>query len=237
MTAPNQNAAGAAAGSGYMLTTGRLEALSDGVLAIVITLLVLDFFDLDKGIAAVSRDDPQRLLQTLIDLWPHVLGYALSFMLIAIYWMMHHVMFHYIRHADRGLLWLNMAFLMCVAFLPFPTDLLAECMRYESTLVVALYGVTHCVTGLSLLALWWYAAHAHRLVSPEIDRRTVREVTLTAITSPALYAMGVVLSLVSIPAGIAVYAAIPLLYVIPAHLERRWLSLPVRAAKHLAMPR
>jgi uncharacterized membrane protein len=211
--------------TGYGLSTGRLEALSDGVLAIVITILVLSFADLDEGIKHSPENSRQQVWAYLASLWPHVLGYVLSFILIAIYWIMHHIMFHYIRHADRRLLWLNLLFLMSVAFIPFPTDLLAECIFHESNGIVALYGAVHCVTGLSLVAVWWYATHSHRLVAADLDGETIRAIGMTVVAAPVLYLVGIGASFVSIPLGIAVYAAIPLLYVFPGNLDRRWLEM------------
>ena len=177
----------------YGLSTGRLEALSDGVLAIVITLLVLGFETDEKAIGELAEAHPSKVLSYLASLWPQLLGYVLSFLLIGIYWILHHVMFHHIRRASRGLLWLNMLFLMSVAFLPFPTELLAECIFHESSVIVALYGATHLVTGLSLAGVWLYATHGGRLVEAE--------------TSLA----------------IGIYALVPVIYLIPGRLDEVWL--------------
>jgi uncharacterized membrane protein len=215
----------------YGLTTNRLEALSDGVLAIVVTLLVLDFGQAERTIAEMPGCSHQQMLAYLAGLWPRVLGYVLSFVLIVIYWILHHVMFHHIHRVDRGLLWLNALFLMTVAFLPFPAALLADFIFHESNVIVVLYGAAHLVVGLSLAAMWMYAARGARLLTDGVDRETVRLVTRTALTSPALYAAGIALSFVSIPAGIVVYAIAPTIFILPGQLDRLWLC----SGKHMAV--
>jgi uncharacterized membrane protein len=205
----------------YGLTTARLEALSDGVLAIVITLLVLSFANASQGIAGSPNMTSREIVAYLVGLWPHLLGYALSFVLIAVYCLLHHWMFHYIRRADPCLVWLNVLFLMSVSFLPFPTDLLAECILHESNVIVIFYGLSHAVAGLSLALMWIYAAWSRRLIAPEVEAETIRAVLRTALAAPALYAAGAALSFASIAASIALYALIPLLYMAPQALGGR----------------
>ncbi len=207
----------------YGLTTNRLEALSDGVLAIVVTLLVLDFGQAERTLAEMPGSSHQQILTFLGGLWPRVLGYVLSFVLIVIYWILHHVMFHHIHRVDRGLLWLNSLFLMTVAFLPFPAALLAEFILHESNVIVVLYGAAHLIVGLSLAGLWTYAARGRRLLTEGVDRGTVRLLTRTALASPALYAAGIALSFISIPAAIVVYALAPAIFILPGQLDRLWL--------------
>jgi uncharacterized membrane protein len=218
MTTPADNNA-----AGYGMSTGRLEALSDGVLAIVITLLILAFTDADKEIANSRSMSSDELVGFLLGLWPHLLGYVLSFVLIAIYWILHHHMFHYIRRADRGLLWLNLLFLMSVAFVPFPTDLLSTCILHESNVIVILYGATHLICGLMLAAVWGYATRQRRLVADGIDPAVVRATMQTTLTGPALYLLAICASFASTSAAIVVYCIVPLLYIVPGKMDRMWL--------------
>lgn len=204
----------------YGLTTARLEALSDGVLAIVITLLILSFANASQGIAGSPNLSSREVLAYLLGLWPHLLGYVLSFVLIAISCLVHHWMFHYIRRADHTLVWLNVLFLMSVSFLPFPTDLLAECILHESNVVVLFYGLCHALAGLSLAAMWIYAARGRRLIGAEVSDETVRAVLRTALAAPALSMAGAALSFLSIRASIAVYALVPVFYIVPGVMAR-----------------
>jgi uncharacterized membrane protein len=204
----------------YGLTTARLEALSDGELAIVITLLVLSFATASQGIAGSPALSSRDVLAYLVGLWPHFLGYSLSFILIAIYCLLHHWMFHFIRRADHTLVWLNMLFLMSVSFLPFPTDLLAECILHESNVVVVFYGLSHAVAGSILAAMWLYATWGRRLTASELDGVTRRGVLQAILVAPALSAAGVATSFFSITAALVLYAAVPILYIAPTTLGR-----------------
>ncbi len=99
------------------LTTGRITAFSDGVFSIAITLLVLNL---------CVPTVPGELLDQLGKQWPSLLSYILSFVIVGIYWVAHHNMFHYIKRSDRPFLWINILLLMCVAFIPFPAGLLGQ---------------------------------------------------------------------------------------------------------------
>ncbi|MCE3551775.1 TMEM175 family protein [Pseudonocardia sp. RS11V-5] len=156
--------------------TVRLVALSDGVFAITVTLLVLE-------IRPPSGD--QNLLHGLLALWPSYLAYAVTFLFIGQVWANHHVMFDHIRTADRIVLLLNTLLLMVVAFLPFATSVLAEALRstYEQRTAVVFYGVAFAVTALMFNALWRYARR-HRLVREATDSEA-----MTAIGSRFLLAL------------------------------------------------
>ena len=95
----------------------RLVFFSDGVMAIAITLLVVEL-----SIPAATEDVGDALL----DRWPQMLSFVLSFLVIGIFWMAHHRIFRYVANLDQRLIWLNLLFLMCVAFLPFPTAVLGD---------------------------------------------------------------------------------------------------------------
>jgi len=118
-------------------------------------------------IATVSE-----LVPKLGALWPKLLSYALSFVLVGIYWVAHHNTFHYIKRSDRNLLWLSILLLMCIVFLPFPTALLGQYPEQQISIII--YAGTLVITGLVLQALWWYATSGCRLVDRNIDPRLVK---------------------------------------------------------------
>jgi len=125
------------------LTTNRIEAFSDGVFAIAMTLLVLQISVPEIPEALVAIELPRKLLA----LWPaKLLSYAMSFVLIGIYWVTHHITFHHIKRSDPVLLWLNILFLMCVSFIPFPTALIGQYLHQQ--LPVLIYSATLGITGL-----------------------------------------------------------------------------------------
>ena len=175
----------------------RINALSDGVFAIAITLLVLNI--------EVPNDIPanlvtQELPGQLAALVPDLLSYAISFLVIGSYWMAHRAIFQGIRALKRGLIWLNILFLMFVAFLPFPTALLDEYPNYQ--LPVALYAGSLAVARLPLTAIWWYATHNRRLIHEHLDARTVKLHRIRGLAIPLVFLLSISLSFISTTAAI-----------------------------------
>jgi uncharacterized membrane protein len=130
--------------------TGRIEAFSDGVIAVAITLLILDIHvpDVQTG-----------LLQALVSQWPNYLGYVTSFLVIIIFWANHHNMFRNIYQVDYALLLINAFFLMCIAFIPFATAVLTKYIMSPTNQHTAaiVYGATLLLNGILFNAIWWYA--------------------------------------------------------------------------------
>src|SRR5215471_18298872 len=144
------------------MTTRRIEAFSDGVLSIVITLLVLQL-----SIPIVSeRAADAEVNQRLFEIVPKLLSYIISFAVVGIFWVGHHNLFHFIICADRTLLWLNNLFLLCVGFIPFPAALLGAYGIRRVAIIV--YGASLALTGLTLALIWKYATHDRRLVSEDL---------------------------------------------------------------------
>jgi TMEM175 potassium channel family protein len=149
--------------------TGRLEAFSDGVFAIAATLLVLSF---SVGTVAGSRLDT-----ALFHLWPAYLAYATSFLTIGIIWMNHHHCVSLMARADRMFLFINLVLLMVVAFLPFPTKLVADYLREggERAAVLAYTG-TFLVMAMVYNVWWRYASTGRRLLADGVPDAEVRAV-------------------------------------------------------------
>ena len=195
------------------ISTRRLEAFSDGVFAIVITLLVLEI-----RVPQIPHPHADvELFHLLLRMWPKFLSFAVSFVIVGIFWVGHHNIFHVIRHTDRALLWLNLFFLLCVAFIPFPTALMGEYVGVPAAVVP--YGLTLMATGLTLYLLWWYATFRRRLVSPDLDPAFVRMVSRRTLAGPLLYVLAILLSLVSARITLLVYALIPLYFILPHRLD------------------
>jgi uncharacterized membrane protein len=130
--------------------TNRLEAFSDGVFAIAITLLVLE----------IKVPPVESIGLGLLNLWPSYLAYAISFIVIGAIWINHHAMFDWIVRADQKLLLLNTLHLMFIAFLPFPTAVLAKAFHVHSgqDIAAAFYAGTLTIIGVLVTVMWWYAA-------------------------------------------------------------------------------
>ena len=157
----------------------RIVFFSDAVMAIAITLLVLDI-----KMPEVTGGSGLDLAWQLLALWPKFLGYFVSFWVIALYWVAHHRCFRYIRKYDRRLIYLNFLFLMFVAFMPFPTGLLFS--NPTQTASVVLYAGTAAGMGLSLAGVWIYAGR-HAFIPATVDQAAIRDIRLNLLLPPAVF--------------------------------------------------
>jgi len=148
------------------MATSRLEAFSDGVFAIAATLLILNV-----------QESGSPLGSALLRIWPSYAAYAVSFLTIGIIWINHHTVMAQIGKVDRLFLLLNIIFLMFIAFIPFPTRLLAMHINAEGAEAAAVsYGVVLTLTAIMFNAVWRYAATGRRLLREDADRRVVQVV-------------------------------------------------------------
>jgi uncharacterized membrane protein len=137
--------------STHLVSVGpdRIKAISDAVFAIALTLLILQVKVPSPSQIANETDLRNFLLQQ----WPAYLSYALSVVIIGHFWVAYHGLFHYIRRANRMLLWLNILFLLCVTFIPFPAALMSQFSNYRTSVVI--YGATLAVAGLVFDLMRW----------------------------------------------------------------------------------
>ena len=124
----------------------------------------------------------------------------ITVLVILTFWLAHCRIFSAIRGYDRGLIWLNSLFLMCVAFLPFPTSLFGE--YTDQPLVVAIYAGSLAITRLLLTAVWWYASSGHRLVDADMDPGTIRAFRIRGLALPLVFLVSIVVSFFSVTAAI-----------------------------------
>ena len=171
--------------------TGRLEAFSDGVFAIAITLLVLDI-----GIPPEEFDD---LWSAIFHEWPAYLGYATSFLTIGGLWLAHHGVFRRLRYANNRVMQINLLLLMAVSFLPFPTRLVAEAIRDQAAERAAaiFYGVSLLTITLLLSALWGTVARDRELLKPEVTDDEVNSLLIALSPGIGFYAGTIALAIVA----------------------------------------
>jgi uncharacterized membrane protein len=195
--------------------TARLEAFSDGVFAIAITLLVLDL-----AVPATEHSE-QHLLQAIGHEWPGYLGYIVSFATVGALWLGHNAITDYLDRADT-LLRLNLLLLLFVSFLPFPTRLLSEYVTADQAerVAVTFYGLTLLVAGALLSLFWRYALHA-RLVRPDAGDEEITLLTHRLTPGLAGYALLIVVGLFSPVAAVIGYLVIALFFLIPVRNRRR----------------
>ncbi|MGW7447494.1 TMEM175 family protein [Kitasatospora sp. NPDC054795] len=189
------------------LRTARMEAFSDGIFTIAGTLLVIEI--------AVPPGST-HLWHAVVEQWPSYLGYLVSFATIGAIWLAHSVITEYLDHASLWLMRLNLILMLAVAFLPFPTKLLAEYVRQGDSERVAtsFYGLSLLMTTALLSLFWRYAVHAG-LVRDDADESDVQ--ILTRRLTPGLigYVTLIVLGLVVPVAAVIGYLAISLYYLVP----------------------
>ncbi len=184
-------------------TTERLEAFSDGVLAIAITLLVLNI--------DIPTTAQGQLWDTLVDRWPSYVAYVLSFTVIGIMWVSHHSMFERISHVDRGLLFANLLLLLGIGFLPFPTSLLADFTQQggsNAQVAAAIYSATMAGIGLAFTGIWVYLERHPRLLVSGVDPGSVRRSVHRSLVGPIVYGLAIPLAFVSVEACYVVYVLI-----------------------------
>ena len=155
----------------------RLEAFSDGVFAIVITLLILDIRFPD-----VSYNEFGVTLRSLL---PRILAYVMSFIIIGVYWVTHHTSMHAMRKTDRSFLWLNILLLLCVSFIPFPTSLLGRYPFQAGPIQIYGFTLIACnAIGYLMLVYVWYHPH---LAGPDFTKKYMRRHTPVYIVVNGLY--------------------------------------------------
>jgi uncharacterized membrane protein len=186
------------------MTKNRLEAFSDGVFAIVITLLILDVrFPPDKPLT----------LETLWGVAPHVLAFVLSFVIVGVYWVSHHNMLHFIKRVDRQLLWLNLVLLLLIVFIPFPAALLGQ--HLDSRLAVTLYGSNLMLVNAAGTALWLYAMSRPDLTADGIAPVLLRFVARLHAAPILIYGAAIALAHWYVPFSVVLFAAVPAFFILP----------------------
>lgn len=189
------------------METGRVEAFSDGVFAIAITLLILAV-GIDQ---ALARGD---LKEQLLHLWPAYIAYAVSFLTVGIMWVNHHQMFRHFERVDRPLLLLNILLLMCISFTPFPTRVVAEHATNgaDRQAAAVLYGLTMTVTAIFFFATWHYGSR--RLLRSDTDMREVSGITRSYLPGAPTYAFATAVAFVNSVASLILFGVIAIFYAI-----------------------
>jgi len=189
--------------------TARLEAFCDGVFAIAITLLVIEIHVPHAGEVARLGG----LWPALGVRWPSYLGYTISFLTIGIMWTNHHAVLEYVRRADRSFLLINVAFLMTVAFLPFPTAVLAEYVNHpaERVAATAFYGGALFVIAIGFNALWLVGIRDRSRIG-HADPEAVNTISRRYRMGPIGYAAATALAFVNVWLSLATHAALAILF-------------------------
>lgn len=166
----------------------RIVALSDGIFAFAMTLLVLGI-EVPVLPADYGSND---LLNALLSFLPKLESYIIGFLVLGAYWSGYHRLFNYFRRADHGLAWLNICYLMCIAFMPFPTAVLGSFARTQ--VAVVLYAATLTIASLITWYIWHYATSGHRLVDSNLEQRVISFNSLLTLLSAAVFVLSIGIS-------------------------------------------
>ncbi len=201
--------------------TGRLEAFSDGVFAVAITLLVLN-------IKIPGIDAPPGQLPSDTQLWdillkelPMLAAYVTSFATIGVMWLNHHRLFTHIKRTDTVLILLNLLLLLVIVFIPVPTALVAEYLVHPDQHAAALlYSGTMVILAVCFNLLWRYASYHNRLLGKNVDVRAVKAISRQYWFGPLPYLVAFILALFSTPASLILNFLLALFFAISPRLPR-----------------
>ncbi len=194
-----------------VMSTNRLEAFSDGVFAIVITLLVLD-------LRLPAELPGEGLWLRLTHIWPKLAAYAITFIIVGIYWVGHHGLFHLVKRIDKTLMWLNIYLLMAISFMPFPASLMG--LNPMDPTAIRFYAGTLLVIGSGFIAIWGYASGC--LVDRHLDPAIRRVLWWRVFLAPAVYTVAFALSYWSPKVSLALFLLVPLVYIPPNRFDPRY---------------
>lgn len=193
---------------GEVFETRRLEAFADGVLAIAITLLVL-------GIQLPGQTGD--LVSALAVRWPSYVAYVTSFLTIGIIWINHHQLFTLIDRTTRTFLMINVVFLMTVAFLPYPTAIVAQRLATGSDDAAAavFYGLTMVAIAVMFNVVWEYASRDGRLLGAWVERASLRRGTRSYRAGPVAYLACSVVAIWLPLLGVLLFGALAVFWALP----------------------
>jgi uncharacterized membrane protein len=184
----------------------RVEAFSDGVFAVAITLLVLQF--------AVPEVQSGKLYAALVGQWPNLAAYVASFLTIGVMWVNHHTVLSHLKAVDRGILFINLVLLLFVVLVPYPTALLGHYLpsAQNGSVAAAFYAVIMTCISIGFQALVRWSVNHPKLLKPGIDSDRIRAALPRYSIGLVVYAASIGLAFVSAWLVVALYAAAAIYY-------------------------
>ncbi len=184
-----------------LLPVNRIEALTDAMFAIIMTLLVLTI-NIPTDVTVTTSD---QLSEELQNLGPTFFSYVISFGILGFNWIGHHSVYYYIKRSDAMLIWLNFTYMLLVTMIPFTTDLFGEYSRQHLAGVIYVGNVF--VVSVLLFFQWWYAAAGKRLIDKDLDPYLLREEYIHRLISPFGFGIAFVVSFANDYVAVAVMIA------------------------------
>jgi uncharacterized membrane protein len=192
--------------------TGRLEAFSDGVFAIVVTLLIIEVH-----LPTLVGSGTPAMLAALAEIAPKLISFTVSFATIAIYWVNHHHFFSRVTHSDWKLLWANNLLLFWLTVVPFTTAVVGD--HPTEPVAVFIYGINLALAAASFALMGWYVYFKGDLVSPAITQAERHREWRRAIIGAVVYLGAALIGLVSPPIAVLLFLTLPFAWVVPRLLD------------------
>lgn len=197
--------------------TGRIEAFSDGVFAIAITLLVLEI-----KVPNHHTIETSSLTSALLSLWPSYLAFLTSFGTILVMWVNHHRIFSLVRRSDHLFFYWNGLLLLFVTFVPFPTALLAEYLPHpEAKIAATVYAGTFLAIALAFQGLWRHVSRKERLLAQGAKREEIAQITNQFRFGPPLYLTAFILSFVSVVLSVGLCIFLAIFFALPGFSSKQ----------------
>jgi uncharacterized membrane protein len=197
------------------LTTNRIESLSDGVFAIVLTLMVFQI-----RVPDTPPNQPHELWAHLMKQAPEFYSYAISFVLVGIYWVAHHNMYHLVKRSTRLLLWINLLFLMFVGFVPYSVALVGRYADFQRVMII--YGVHLMIISGLLFLQWWYVTRHKELLVAALNPQFVRSVDMKILQAPVVCVLAILTSFISVRGSYLLYLLTIVMYLLPTRMDKYW---------------
>lgn len=195
------------------MSSGRLEALGDGIFSVAMTILVIEL-----ALPVTKGNSWNDFLQSLKELWHGMLCYMISFVVLGIMWFGHRMMFEYISRTNRYFIFLGVLFYMIVCLVPFSTRFLAaDSFKWQAILV---YGVNLSLCNLSLYAQWLYGINRASLMEKDLPVEVRREARILFLLSPVVYSVAIIISFWLPLVSIIIFVITPVLYLLPNKLDK-----------------
>jgi uncharacterized membrane protein len=195
--------------SPFDIGKNRIEALSDGIFAIVMTLLILELHVPSLPTTAANVE----VTAAIFGLWPKFVSYVVAFVSLGVFWIAHHMMYHAVRRADRTLLWLNIAFFMLISLIPFATSVLNAFPR--SLIAPFLFGANLALVGWVFFLQWSYIGSQSGMLAPFATSEYRASVRFRMLVVPIATTLTAIVCFWSSGISVAIYLLLLPLYVLP----------------------
>lgn len=179
---------------------GRLEALTDGVFAIIMTILVFNIVVPELKLFAEGDYASERLAAKFADLWPEFLAYVISFSTLGAFWVAHHRVFRWILYVNRPLIWINISFLMIIGLIPFSTTLLTQYLDSQNSIFV--FSSNAILAGLLIYSIYYYVKHNTELVDISVQVLIEKSSSRRVLAMVLTYSVSIIISFIYLPLSI-----------------------------------